>query len=139
MQNRQLIEVLKLHIEKTKKSFLLLGPRQTGKSTIIKSLSPDLVIDLADETTYRDHLKDPGLIRSQATVLNRGGRIMIDEIQRIDFSKLDLREAFEDLMQNFKPGKMDGLNQKINERLEIMKKGLRPKTEPQLRQRNEAW
>lgn len=62
----------------------------------------------------------------------------IDEIQRIDFSKLDLREAFEDLMQNFKPGKIDNISQKINERLEIMKNGMRPKTEPQPKQRSEA-
>ncbi len=51
----------------------------------------------------------------------------IEEIQRIDFSKLDLREAFEDLMKNYQPEKLQGLGQKIGERLEIIKKGLNPK------------
>ncbi len=62
----------------------------------------------------------------------------VEEIQLIDFSKLDLREAFEDLMKNFKSGKMEGTTQKINERMEIIKKGLRPKTKPQKKQRGEA-
>jgi len=30
------------------KSILLIGPRQTGKSTLIKQLKPDLVFNLAD-------------------------------------------------------------------------------------------
>jgi len=31
----------------SKKSFLLLGPRQTGKSTLVSSLNPDISINLA--------------------------------------------------------------------------------------------
>lgn len=61
----------------------------------------------------------------------------IEEIQKIDFSKLDLREAFEDLMKNYKPEKLQGLGQKVNERLEIIKKGLIPKSQQQPKQRNE--
>jgi predicted AAA+ superfamily ATPase len=30
---------------KTKKSVLLLGPRQVGKSTLLESLSPDLIVN----------------------------------------------------------------------------------------------
>jgi conjugal transfer mating pair stabilization protein TraN len=50
----------------------------------------------------------------------------IREIQRIDFSKLDLREVFEDLMKNYKPQNLQGMGQKIGERLESIKKGLSP-------------
>lgn len=38
------------------KSVLLLGPRQVGKSTLFRSLQPDLTIDLSDEGLYRQHL-----------------------------------------------------------------------------------
>ena len=49
----------------------------------------------------------------------------VDELQRIDFSRLDLREVFEELMQDFQPGKIQNVNQKIQERLEIMKESVR--------------
>ena len=63
----------------------------------------------------------------------------IEEIQRIDFSKLDLREVFEDLMKNYKPGKIQGLGQKIGDRLETIKKGMVPNPKnPQVKQRPEA-
>lgn len=51
----------------------------------------------------------------------------IQEIQRIDFSKLDLREAFEDIMKNFKPEKMGDIGRQVGERLETIKKGMVPK------------
>lgn len=50
----------------------------------------------------------------------------INEIQRIDFSKLDLSEAFEDLMKNYSPQKLQGMGEKIGERLETIKRGLSP-------------
>jgi uncharacterized protein len=42
-----------------------------------------LIIDLADETTYRDHLKDPSLIRAQTLSLAPKSKILVDEVQRI--------------------------------------------------------
>lgn len=62
----------------------------------------------------------------------------IEEIQRIDFSKLDLREAFEDLMKNYSPQKLQGTGQKIGERLDTIKKGLVPNSTKQPSQRPEA-
>lgn len=41
-----------------KKSVLLLGARQTGKSTLMRALNPRLVINLADESSYLQHAKD---------------------------------------------------------------------------------
>lgn len=67
-------------LEQTKRSFLLLGPRQTGKSTLIRSLRPDLEINLSDEETYVRYLSDPGLLSS---VIRDHKTIFIDEVQRI--------------------------------------------------------
>lgn len=67
-------------LAKSKKSLLLVGPRQTGKSTILSELSPDLILNLADEETYFNFLKNPGLIKE----LSQNKKIIfIDEIQRI--------------------------------------------------------
>lgn len=73
---RQVFDIIK----KTKKSVLLLGPRQTGKSTLFETLQPDLKINFADESIYFQHLKDPSLIKEMAAGKKR---IFIDEIQRI--------------------------------------------------------
>ncbi|NUM88965.1 MAG: ATP-binding protein [Bdellovibrionales bacterium] len=67
-------------ISNLKKSILLLGPRQCGKTTLIRSLEPDLEINLADEETFLQHLRDPGLLRRS---LGGHKRIFIDEVQRI--------------------------------------------------------
>mgnify|MGYP000376961643 CR=1 FL=1 len=34
------------------RSHFLLGPRQTGKSTLVRSLAPDLELNLADEEIF---------------------------------------------------------------------------------------
>ncbi len=62
------------------KSILLLGPRQSGKSTLIKALKPELTINLADEETFVSFLKDPGLIKRR---LGTANTILVDEIQRL--------------------------------------------------------
>lgn len=74
--------IVKSAIEKTKKSILLLGPRQTGKSTLIKSLSIDLTINFADQQTFLNHTQDFGLLRNQIE-RKKAKRIFIDEVQRI--------------------------------------------------------
>lgn len=39
-------------LKDAKSSILLIGPRQTGKSTLIANLQPDLAINLAQEKTF---------------------------------------------------------------------------------------
>ena len=46
------VRILGEKLRKTKKSILLLGPRQTGKSTLVRSLKPELTINLADEAVF---------------------------------------------------------------------------------------
>jgi len=73
---RQILET----IAKYKKSILLLGPRQTGKSTLISSMGMDLTINLADESVFVDFLRDPGLLKKR---IASNKKIFIDEVQRI--------------------------------------------------------
>ena len=61
---------------------MLLGPRQTGKSTLVKTLNPDLSINLAFEQVFLDYSAQPGLIE-KVILRERPKTIFIDEVQRI--------------------------------------------------------
>lgn len=62
---------------------LLLGARQVGKSTLARGLGPQIVIDLADEQSFLDHAKDPGLLGRELRVLAKPSLVVVDEVQRI--------------------------------------------------------
>ncbi|MDP2600158.1 MAG: ATP-binding protein [Deltaproteobacteria bacterium] len=70
-------------IHEIKKSILLLGPRQVGKSTLLKGFSSDLFFNLMDEETFMSFSKDPGRLKRQIGAIQNPKRIIIDEIQRI--------------------------------------------------------
>lgn len=67
---------------RSKKSVLLLGPRQTGKSTLIKNLAPSLTINLSAETEFFRFSAQPDLLESLIEEQNPK-TIFIDEIQRV--------------------------------------------------------
>jgi predicted AAA+ superfamily ATPase len=70
----------------SKKSFLLLGPRQTGKSTLVSSLNPDLSINLAHEPTYLEFARSPRELEERLNALGSSGKlqnIFLDEVQRL--------------------------------------------------------
>ena len=69
-------------IAKTKKSVLLLGPRQTGKSTLIKTLSPDLSINLTYEAEFLAFARNPDEL-PQRLAQATPATVFIDEIQRL--------------------------------------------------------
>ena len=69
-------------LEKSKKGVLLLGPRQTGKSTLIRALSPDLTVNLAHEPTYLDFARNPKELEERLAA-GSPETIFIDEIQRL--------------------------------------------------------
>lgn len=73
---------LSTSLARYKKSVLLLGPRQTGKSTLISSLGPDVVINLAHEGTYLDFLRDPMELERRLGA-RKNAEVFIDEIQRL--------------------------------------------------------
>lgn len=69
---------------KAKKSVLLLGPRQTGKSTLIQSLRLDVEFNLARQQTFLEFARDPGFLESRLkALLPKGGLVFIDEVQRV--------------------------------------------------------
>lgn len=80
MYQRLILEKL----QKTKKSVLLLGPRQTGKSTLFRQIDLDLKINLASEAEYLRYLRQPELLEQQiSSRRSKIKRILIDEVQRI--------------------------------------------------------
>jgi predicted AAA+ superfamily ATPase len=69
-------------INKSKKSILLLGPRQTGKSTLIGAMSPRLSINLMHEPTFFEFSRDARELENRLRAVE-SGKIFIDEIQRL--------------------------------------------------------
>ncbi len=78
MVTRLLLEQLKA----SRKSVLLLGPRQVGKSTLIRALSPDLEINLAEEAEYFRFQTELDELERRIEAA-RPKTVFIDEIQRI--------------------------------------------------------
>jgi len=78
--------ILAAILARAKKSFLLLGPRQTGKSTLVSSLKPDLSINLAHEATYLEFARNPRELEERLAALPSSARqetIFVDEVQRL--------------------------------------------------------
>lgn len=69
-------------IRSSKKSILLLGPRQVGKSTLIKALNPDLKINLSLQSEFIEFASDPDMIIKMLSK-NKYKTVFIDEIQRL--------------------------------------------------------
>jgi uncharacterized protein len=78
MYRRSLLDLISSHDY----SLMLLGPRQTGKSTLLHRMKPDLEINLAEESTFLEFSSDPGRLEGilKATNLKT---VFIDEIQRL--------------------------------------------------------
>jgi predicted AAA+ superfamily ATPase len=67
-----------------KKSMFLLGPRQTGKSSLIKKTFPDCSkINLLLNDDFLRYQKDPGLLSREFEHKKKAELIVIDEIQRL--------------------------------------------------------
>ncbi len=69
-------------IKKSKKSVLLLGPRQVGKSTLLQSLKPDLILNLANEQEFLNFTSNPAELEERIDEA-RPNSILIDEVQRL--------------------------------------------------------
>lgn len=74
--------LLQKTIASSRRSVLLLGPRQVGKSTLMQTLAPDLEVNLAHEPTFFEFAQNPRELeeRSAAT---RPRLVFIDEVQRL--------------------------------------------------------
>ena len=69
-------------IKKSTKSILLLGPRQVGKSTLIDSLKPELIINLADEMELLTYSMKADELK-KLIELKKPKTVFIDEVQRL--------------------------------------------------------
>jgi len=68
----------------SRKSLLLLGPRQVGKSTLLATMDPDLTINLASPGTFRDYLTQPERLERELLAAPSQTRlIFIDEVQKV--------------------------------------------------------
>lgn len=70
------------HLAKSKKSVLLLGPRQVGKSTLVRGLRPDLSVNLAYEQDFIIHSTQPEEL-GRLILIERAKTVFVDEVQRI--------------------------------------------------------
>ena len=69
-------------LKNIKKSLFLLGPRQTGKSTMIKNQLPQVKkINLLQTDVYLKYSTDPSLMRKEIT--EKDHLIIIDEVQKL--------------------------------------------------------
>ena len=70
-----------------RRSTLLLGPRQTGKSTLVRSLLPrrSWSVDLLQHDAFLRYSKEPERFRREVEAQVRGGTrvVFVDEIQRV--------------------------------------------------------
>jgi predicted AAA+ superfamily ATPase len=75
--------IITKRINSTFSSILLTGPRQVGKSTLLRALKPNLEINLADQGVFIRHSKDPEIIRKIVSALPRDSTVLLDEVQRL--------------------------------------------------------
>jgi len=71
-------------IKAPEKSFFLMGPRGSGKSTWLRAIFPDAhVIDLLSEEKYQQLLGNPGLFANELRAVPTDRWVIVDEIQRL--------------------------------------------------------
>lgn len=65
-------------------TFFLWGPRQTGKTTLLRETYPDaLWIDLLKSEEYRRYLQNPERIREELAAVGTVRQVVIDEVQQV--------------------------------------------------------
>ncbi len=81
-----IVRALEPSLAATRRSVLLIGPRQTGKSTLMARLAPDLSLNLFHEPTFLEFARNPNELEERLAALprlDRPLRILIDEVQRL--------------------------------------------------------
>jgi uncharacterized protein len=65
-------------------TFFLWGPRQTGKTTLLRQTYPDAIwIDLLKADEYRRYLEHPERLRQELQAESAVGQVVIDEVQKV--------------------------------------------------------
>lgn len=99
-------ETLKMDIRRIyqlpPKSFILLGPRGTGKSTIIRKAVPfKIEIDLLRAQEFLPLSANPSLLEKKVAHLKAGDWVYIDEIQKIPALLDEVHHLYEKKKLNF--------------------------------------
>ncbi len=84
-----------------KKSFFLLGPRGTGKSTWFRTQTFDLVIDLLKSRTRLELERNPSHLHALTAPIASGGWVLIDEVQKIPALLDEVHSIYEERGINF--------------------------------------
>jgi uncharacterized protein len=67
-----------------KETFFLWGPRQTGKSTLLRLAYPEAYwIDLLKADEFRRYVERPEVLREELTSRSRSTQVVIDEVQKV--------------------------------------------------------
>lgn len=89
-------------LQAPKKSFFLLGPRGTGKSTWLRnSFSDAHTIDLLSEEVYQRHLANPGAIGAELRAVQPESWVIVDEVQRLPSLLNEVHKAIEEQRLRF--------------------------------------
>jgi predicted AAA+ superfamily ATPase len=65
-------------------TFFLWGPRQTGKTTLLRATYPEAFwVDLLQADTYRRYLEHPERLREELSALSPRPFVVIDEVQKV--------------------------------------------------------
>lgn len=83
------------------KSFFLLGPRGTGKSTWLKQHDFALKIDLLKSRERLEYERDPSILHERVAKIQRGDWVLIDEVQKIPALLDEVHSIYEDKKINF--------------------------------------
>jgi uncharacterized protein len=75
--------ILVARLRSAKRPVLLLGARQVGKTTLLRALPVQRMIDLADESQFLTYARDPARLIRELRALKKKGLVAIDEVQRI--------------------------------------------------------
>lgn len=71
-------------LRRGRRSALVLGPRQVGKSTLLASLGPDLTLNFASPRIFRDYVGHPERLERELDAAPAAIRtVLLDEVQRI--------------------------------------------------------
>jgi predicted AAA+ superfamily ATPase len=92
MYKRILQKILPLDI-----SCFLLGPRQCGKTTILKELASTAYINLLNSKVFIKYNRMPSILHDEVTALpNKQGVVIVDEIQKIPVLLDEVQRCMDD-------------------------------------------
>lgn len=76
--------VLRRHLLSSPRSALVIGPRQVGKSVLLGSLQPEMIVNLAEPAAFREYAARPERLERELAGAGRSVKtVFLDEVQRV--------------------------------------------------------